>query len=81
MQFLANENFPRKSVVYLRSAGYDVAYGSEDAPRAEDSEVIARAVLEGRIILTFDRDYGELIYRTLKCCLPGSLREYGSNDQ
>ncbi len=34
MQFLANENFPRKSVVYLR-AGYDVAYGSEDAPRAE----------------------------------------------
>ncbi|MEH2358980.1 hypothetical protein [Nostoc sp.] len=27
------------SVRYLRSAGYDVAYGSEDAPVAEDSEL------------------------------------------
>ena len=63
MRFLANENFPCKSVIYLRSAGYDVAYGSEDAPGAEDSQVLARAVHEERIILTFDRDYGELIYR------------------
>jgi predicted nuclease of predicted toxin-antitoxin system len=63
MRFLANENFPVMSVRYLRSAGYDVAYGSEDAPGAEDSEVLTRAVREGRIILTFDRDYGELIYR------------------
>ncbi|RUR72971.1 DUF5615 family PIN-like protein [Chlorogloeopsis fritschii PCC 9212] len=63
MRFLANENFPRKSVIYLRTAGYDVAYGSEDAPGAEDAEVLARAVREKRVILTFDRDYGELIYR------------------
>ena len=63
MRFLANENFPVRSVIRLRDAGYDVAYGSEDAPGAEDSLVLERAVIEGRIILTFDRDYGELIYR------------------
>ncbi|BBD60107.1 hypothetical protein NIES2109_29020 [Nostoc sp. HK-01] len=63
MRFLANENFPMMSVVRLRDAGYDVAYGSEDAPGAEDSLVLERAVREERIILTFDRDYGELIYR------------------
>ncbi|BAY65216.1 hypothetical protein NIES22_53190 [Calothrix brevissima NIES-22] len=63
MRFLANENFPLRSVLSLRDAGYDVAYGSEDAPGAEDAIVLARAVNEERIILTFDRDYGELIYR------------------
>ncbi len=63
MRFLANENFPLMSVVRLREALYDVAYGSEDAPGAEDSIVLERAVREERIILTFDRDYGELIYR------------------
>jgi predicted nuclease of predicted toxin-antitoxin system len=63
MRFLANENFPRMSVLQLRDSGYDVAYGSEDAPGAEDSLVLQRAVNEERIILTFDRDYGELIYR------------------
>ncbi|MDZ8186529.1 MAG: DUF5615 family PIN-like protein [Nostoc sp. ChiSLP02] len=51
------------SLRYLRSGGYDVAYGSEDAAGAEDSEVLTRALRERRIILTFDRDYGELIYR------------------
>ncbi|MBE9007199.1 DUF5615 family PIN-like protein [Fortiea sp. LEGE XX443] len=63
MRFLANENIPMMSVIRLRDAGYDVAYGSEDAPGAEDSLVLERAVREERIILTFDRDYGELIYR------------------
>ncbi len=61
MRFLANENFPMMSVVRLRDAGYDVAYGSEDAPGAEDSLVLERAVREARIILTFDRDYGEFL--------------------
>jgi predicted nuclease of predicted toxin-antitoxin system len=69
MRFLANENFPMMSVIRLRDAGYDVVYGSEDAPGAEDSLVLERAVREERIILTFDRDYGELIYR-LRMAVP-----------
>jgi len=36
---------------------------SEDSPGMEDSEVLSRATNEQRVILTFDRDYGELIYR------------------
>lgn len=63
MQFLANENFPKASVIKLRHAGYDVAAVAEDMAGAKDREVLARAVRENRIILTFDRDYGELIYR------------------
>jgi predicted nuclease of predicted toxin-antitoxin system len=63
VRFLANENFPLPSVRHLREAGYDVAAITEDSPGIEDREVLARAVLERRVILTFDRDYGELIYR------------------
>ncbi len=63
MQLLANENFPLVSVQLLRQAGYEIASITEDSPGIEDPEVLARAVDEQRIILTFDRDYGELIYR------------------
>ncbi len=63
MRFLANENFPVPSVHSLRQAGYDVLAIIEESPGIEDSEVLARAVSDKRLILTFDRDYGELIYR------------------
>ena len=63
MQFLANENFPLVSVRRLRAAGQDVAAVIEDSPGAKDHEVLARAAREKRIIITFDRHYGELIYR------------------
>ncbi len=61
--FLADEHFPTSSTYLLRNAGYEVAAIVEDGVGIADTEVMARAVLENRIILTFDRDYGELIYR------------------
>ncbi|MEH2386349.1 MAG: DUF5615 family PIN-like protein [Nostoc sp.] len=63
MRFLANENFPLPSVGLLRQAGYDVASVTEDSPGIEDTEVLTRAANDQWLILTFDRDYGELIYR------------------
>ncbi|RMI24943.1 MAG: hypothetical protein D6681_01715 [Calditrichaeota bacterium] len=64
MRFLANENFPLVSVNLLREAGYEVAAVIQDSPGARDSEVLQRAVTGQRIVLTFDRDYGQLVYRT-----------------
>ena len=63
MKFLANENFPLPSVRLLRDRGIDVVSVQQDSSGVEDAEVLERAVREGRFILTFDRDYGELIYR------------------
>ena len=63
MIFLANENVPLKSIHMLKEAGYDVAAITEDSPGIRDEEVLNRAANEKRIILTFDRDYGELIYK------------------
>ncbi|MBP0003747.1 MAG: DUF5615 family PIN-like protein [Cyanobacteria bacterium SBC] len=63
MQFLANENCPLPSVRTIRRAGYNIASVTEDSPGIDDRAVLTRAANEKRIILTFDRDYGELIYR------------------
>jgi predicted nuclease of predicted toxin-antitoxin system len=66
MKLLANENFPLPSVKFIRQAGYDIVSITEDSPGIEDIEVLTRAANEQRMILTFDRDYGELIYRLRK---------------
>lgn len=63
MDFLANENFPVYSLRLLRNAGHNVASIIEDTPGINDCAVLMQACKEKRIILTFDRDYGELIYR------------------
>ncbi len=63
MRFLANENFPRASIRRLREAGYDVEAVQEKEPGAKDPAVLDYAARENLVLLTFDRDYGELIYR------------------
>jgi predicted nuclease of predicted toxin-antitoxin system len=61
--FLANENFPRPSIIILREQGYAVKSIQEEYPGISDEEVLHIAIEQGLVILTFDRDYGELIFR------------------
>ena len=63
MKFLANENFPAASVAFLRRSGYDVTYVADDFKSISDVAVMQMASAEERTILTFDRDYGELIFK------------------
>jgi predicted nuclease of predicted toxin-antitoxin system len=63
MKLLANENFPLASVKILRNAGYDIISVGQDFAGILDSEVIELAMNENRTIITFDRDYGELIFK------------------
>jgi hypothetical protein len=60
MRFLANENFPGAAVAMLEAAGHDVAWVRITAPGSSDPEVLAWAARESRILLTFDKDFGEL---------------------
>ena len=62
-KLLANENFPLPSVRLLRAAGLDVASVLDVMPGASDEDVLAYARHELRWILTFDRDYGDLVFR------------------
>lgn len=63
MKFLADENFPLPSVRKLRESGHDVVAVIVDSAGAADEEILARAASEQRIVLTFDRDFGELVFR------------------
>lgn len=63
MRFLANENFPGVSIRILRLEGHEVIAASEEMAGSIDDDVLAYARISRSILLTFDRDYGELIYR------------------
>ena len=62
MNFLADENFPRPAVQALRQAGLDVLWIAECRAGAPDDEVLALSVSTSRVLLTFDKDFGELAY-------------------
>lgn len=72
INFLANENFPLKSIKLLRTTGYKVISILEENPGEKDEEILKKANKEKLIILTFDRDYGELIYH-YKFPVPGGV--------
>ncbi len=63
MKLLTNENFPWKSVELLIEKGFDVISIGKTFEGIKDSEVMNLAMKENRTILTFDSDYGELIYK------------------
>jgi len=63
MRFLADENVSRHVVEILRAAGHEVMAVSAATPGADDTAVLAAADREGRILITEDRDFGELVVR------------------
>lgn len=63
MQLLANENSPLDVVESLRKEGHDVAWIRTDAPGSKDSDILHRAVTEKRVLLTFDKDFGDLAFQ------------------
>lgn len=62
-RWLLNENFPQPSVAVLRAAGWDIVAVGENAPGVEDEIVMELACRDNRWLATFDRDYGELVFR------------------
>ena len=63
MRFLADENVSRLVVERLRADGVDVISVGETSPGLSDDGVLALANAEGRILITEDRDLGELVVR------------------
>ena len=63
MRFVADENVSRLVVARLRAAGFDVLSIGETRSGASDDEMLAAAVGEDRLLITEDRDSGEMILR------------------
>lgn len=66
MRFLADECCDTGLVAELRKAGYDVLYVPEERPGIVDEIVLEKAYRENRILITEDKDFGELGYRLKK---------------
>ena len=62
MRFLADESCDFAVVRALRLGGHDVGAVAEIAPRADDETVLELAVREVRLLLTEDKDFGQLVY-------------------
>ena len=63
MRLLADENFSSIAVRLLRSCGHDLMWIHEETPGISDVLVLSRATAEGRTSITFDKDFGELVFR------------------
>lgn len=63
MRLLADENVSRVIVERLRAAGFDVKSVGAASAGASDNFVLAIATGEGRILITEDRDFGEMVVR------------------
>lgn len=63
MNFLADEGVDRPIVEALRQAGYHVDYILELSPGDSDEIVLAKANHANSILLTTDKDFGELVFR------------------
>ncbi|WP_346237969.1 DUF5615 family PIN-like protein [Niabella insulamsoli] len=77
---MTNENFPRSAILSLRRAGYIVKSIQEDHQGIKDEEVLRIANELGYVIQTFDRDYGELIFKYAEKNPPAAVffREKGA---
>lgn len=63
MKFLADENIDKPIVERLRKDGHVVLYVIEMEPSISDDEVIRQANQESALLLTADKDFGELAFR------------------
>ena len=63
MKLIADENIDRAIVLQLRANGHDVSWICELSPSVSDEVVLEQAILLGAILVTEDKDFGELVYR------------------
>jgi len=64
MRLLANENVPRTVVAMLRQHGHDLLSANESLHGQSDQADLARARTERRLLVTHDKDFGALAFRS-----------------
>ncbi len=63
MNLVADEGVDRPVVERLRQDGHDVVYVAELSPSIADEEVLQQANARSAILVTADKDFGELVFR------------------
>ena len=63
MLLLADENQHPLVIARLRAAGYNVEALAETSSGMTDVDILRRADIASTILVTYDRDFGELIFK------------------
>ena len=64
MRFIVDESTGVAVAEFLRSRGHDVLVVAEAMPQADDPDILARAASEGRILVTNDKHFGEMVFHS-----------------
>jgi predicted nuclease of predicted toxin-antitoxin system len=70
-RYLANENFPAGVVAWLIGQGDDVVHAAQTLAGEPDTVILQTALDQDRILVTFDHDFGELVFRQRHPPAPG----------
>ena len=62
MNFVADEGIDRQIVERLRQDGHEILYVAEMEPGISDEEVLNRANKKGALLITTDKDFGEIVF-------------------
>ncbi len=63
MRIIVNENVTGTVIRELRRRGYDVISVKESMRGDDDTSILHRAETEDRLVVTHDKDFGELAFR------------------
>jgi predicted nuclease of predicted toxin-antitoxin system len=63
VNFLADENIDRQIVERLRQNGYSVHFVAEMDPGISDENVLNTENLTAAVLITADKDFGDIVYR------------------
>ena len=64
MKFLIDENIGRSVIQYIKGKNYDTVVAKEEFTGRDDIFLIKKAFKENRIIITNDKDFGYLCFKT-----------------
>src|SRR5262249_10479621 len=64
MRFLVDESAGSAIAAHLNALSHDVLSVAQAMPQADDAAILARAAAESRIVVTNDKDFGELVFRS-----------------
>lgn len=82
MILLADENLDRSVIARLRQHGHEVLAVAEMEPGIEDPVVLSRANERNALLVTEDKDFGELVFRQglVHAGVIGAANSAGSRD-
>ncbi len=66
MKILVDAHIGRLIIDFLEYAGHDVLRATSFPPKTSDDDILRAAFAQGRIVITSDKDFGELIFRRLE---------------